>query len=220
MRSDKTVHDDGTYAHVASDAIDWTPSPSATVWRKRLFHQGGAESGVVTSVVRYDEGSSFHRHEHPGGEEILVLDGTFSDDRGEHPAGTFMLNPEGYGHAPQSPGGCILFVRLQQYPDEAQVRVDTTDEGRWKPHSSYEGIETLELHHGGPADYRMLRMEAGAEVPAVPIPDGEEIFVVEGSFEDEHGSYRKGDWVRYPAGSEHSPRSSDGARLLIKRFKS
>jgi anti-sigma factor ChrR (cupin superfamily) len=197
--------------------MDWTPSPSATVWRKRLFHEGGKESGVVTSVVRYEEGSSFHRHEHPGGEEILVLSGTFSDDRGDHPAGTFMLNPEGYGHAPQSPEGCDLFVRLQQFPGSQQVRIDTTS--GWQSHSEYDGLEVIELHtpDAGPAHYRMLRMSAGLEVPSVPIPAGEEIFVVSGAFSDEHGDYEEGDWVRYPAGSAHSPRSESGATLLIKR---
>lgn len=212
-----TIHESGTYAHVSSSEMEWTASPSATVWRKRLFHQGGAESGVVTSVVRYEEGSSFHRHEHPGGEEILVLDGTFSDDRGEHPAGTFMLNPEGYGHAPQSPGGCLLFVRLQQYPNETQVRVDTND--GWQPHSSYDGLEVIQLHtpETGPAHYRMLRMSPGLVVPSVEIPHGEEIFVVSGAFSDEHGSYREGDWVRYPKGSSHAPKTDAGAVLLIKR---
>jgi anti-sigma factor ChrR (cupin superfamily) len=212
-----TIHDPDGFAHVSSSEMDWSPSPSSTVWRKRLFHRGGAESGVVTSVVRYEEGSSFHRHEHPDGEEILVLEGTFSDDRGEHPAGTFMLNPEGYGHAPQSPGGCLLFVRLQQYPNTAQVRVDTTT--GWRAHSRYAGVDVIELHSPaeGPAHYRMLRMAPGTTVDDVAIPAGEEIFVVSGSFGDEHGTYREGDWVRYPAGYAHSPASQNGATLLIKR---
>lgn len=213
-----TIREDGTYAHVSASELEWTRSPSATVWRKRLYHQGGAESGTVTSVVRYEEGSAFHRHEHPGGEEILVLEGQFDDDRGEHPAGTFMLNPEGYGHAPRSEEGCLLFVRLKQYPEAPQVRVDTTDGALWQEHSRYDGIEVLELHEGGPADYRLLRMKPNTTVPTVEIPHGEEIFVIDGEFSDEHGSYIEHDWVRYPAGSEHTPRSNDGALLLIKRF--
>jgi anti-sigma factor ChrR (cupin superfamily) len=36
----------------------------------------GAEKARATSIVRYAPASVFPRHLHPGGEEILVLDGT------------------------------------------------------------------------------------------------------------------------------------------------
>ncbi|CAE7262813.1 unnamed protein product, partial [Symbiodinium sp. KB8] len=63
----------------------WAPSPSASVWRKRLELSGPAEAGRVTSVVQYAAASTFHEHGHPDGEEILVLRGTFSDDSGDYP---------------------------------------------------------------------------------------------------------------------------------------
>ena len=53
------------------------------------------EYGRVTSVVRYAAESSFHTHGHPAGEEILVLDGVFSDEHGDYPAGSYLLNPKG-----------------------------------------------------------------------------------------------------------------------------
>ncbi len=59
-------------------AMAWQASPSSTVWRKRLDLVGG-EYGRVTSVVRYDPKSSFPEHDHPEGEEILVLQGSLSD---------------------------------------------------------------------------------------------------------------------------------------------
>ena len=55
--------------------MEWSPSPSGTVWRKRVHLVGGGESGQVTSVVRYEAGATFPSHDHPGGEEILVLEG-------------------------------------------------------------------------------------------------------------------------------------------------
>ncbi|MEL6200569.1 MAG: cupin domain-containing protein, partial [Pseudomonadota bacterium] len=68
--------------------MDWSASPSGTVWRKRVHLVGPPESGQVTSVVRYQPDSSFPTHDHPEGEEILVLDGVFSDEHGDWPAGT------------------------------------------------------------------------------------------------------------------------------------
>ena len=80
--------------------MEGQPSPSGAVLRKRLHLVGPPESGQVTSVVRYQPGATFPEHGHPEGEEILVLDGTFSDEHGDWPAGTYLLNPEGFHHAP------------------------------------------------------------------------------------------------------------------------
>lgn len=65
--------------------MEWTPSPSGSVWRKRVHLVGPPESGQVTSVVRYEPRSRFPAHDHPEGEEILVLEGVFSDEHGDWP---------------------------------------------------------------------------------------------------------------------------------------
>jgi hypothetical protein len=72
--------------------MPWEPSPSGTVWRKPLFRHGG-QFRPVTSLVRYAPGGAFPEHTHPQGEEILVLDGVFSDEYGDYPAGTFPMHP-------------------------------------------------------------------------------------------------------------------------------
>jgi anti-sigma factor ChrR (cupin superfamily) len=58
----------------------WQASPHKGVLRKPLAREE-AERGHATSIVRYDAGASFTAHGHPLGEEILVLDGIFSDDK-------------------------------------------------------------------------------------------------------------------------------------------
>ena len=80
------------FAVVHTAQMDWQPSPSGTVWRKRLDLAGPSETGRVTSVVRYDPDSEFHEHPHPDGEEIFVLEGVFSDEHGDYPAGSFLLD--------------------------------------------------------------------------------------------------------------------------------
>ena len=77
----------------------------------------------MTSLVRYAPGDAFPEHEHPQGEEILVLDGVFSDEHGDYPAGTFPMNPHGIRHSPCSQPGCTLFVRLRQYPGNDRPRL-------------------------------------------------------------------------------------------------
>ena len=82
-------------AIVRTNGMEWRSSPARGVWRKRLELVGEAEAGRVTSVVRFDPGARFPDHDHPGGEEMFVLDGVFSDETGNYPAGSYLLNPEG-----------------------------------------------------------------------------------------------------------------------------
>ena len=69
--------DTGVRCHLHGADLPWAASPSASVWRRRLALEGPLEAGRVTSIVRYDAGSSFHEHGHPDGEEILVLSGAW-----------------------------------------------------------------------------------------------------------------------------------------------
>lgn len=199
--------------------MDWAPSPSPTVWRKRLELAGPVEAGRVTSVVRYDAGSEFHSHPHPDGEEILVLDGVFTDASGDHPAGTYLLNPEGFEHAPSSRDGCVLFVKLRQYAglERPQVRVDTAA-SEWTPHASVAGVEVIHLYRSEtyPEQMRLMRLAPGSDIPTQHFPHGEEIFVVSGSLTDEHGEYRAGSWIRFDVGESHSPKTGDGCVLYVK----
>ena len=89
---------------IRTSDMPWVASPAPGVERKLLAREG-AESGHATSIVRYAPGAAFSRHMHPFGEEILVLDGVFSDENGDYPAGTYLRNPPGSGHAPFSKDG-------------------------------------------------------------------------------------------------------------------
>jgi anti-sigma factor ChrR (cupin superfamily) len=90
--------------------LPWEPSPAPGVERRYLVRDEAF--GLVTSIVRYAPGASFPAHAHPGGEEILVLEGTFADEHGVYPAGTYLRNPPGSRHHPYSPDGCVIFVKL------------------------------------------------------------------------------------------------------------
>ena len=199
-------------------AMEWSTTPSATVWRKRLHRVGPAESGQVTSVVRYAEDSRFPAHEHPEGEEILVLSGTFSDEHGDWHAGSYLLNPEGFRHAPFSRGGCELFVKLRQFPgvDREHVVVETAS-ADWLD-GDRPGVSVLPLYsQAGYADTMHLeRWVPGASLAGKRYDEGAELFVLAGTFEDDDGAYTQGTWLRLPRGYEHHARTSAGCRLYVK----
>jgi anti-sigma factor ChrR (cupin superfamily) len=205
-------------AVVRSGEMDYQPCPSPTVWCKRLYLDGPTEAGIVTSVVRYEAGSEFPTHYHPDGEEIFVLDGVFSDEHGDYPAGTYLLNPDRTSHAPFSKDGCVLFVKLRQYKGfgRTQVQINTnvldwqprTDTGIWQ--------KPLYLQGGFKEWTQLLKLDPGAEAPHHNHSNGEEVFVIDGEFEDEDGVYPAGTWTRSPPGSSHTVKSPKGAILYVR----
>jgi anti-sigma factor ChrR (cupin superfamily) len=202
---------------VDTAAMEWSPSPSGTVWRKRVHLVGPVESGQVTSVVRYEPHSTFHVHEHPGGEEILVLEGVFSDEHGDWPAGTYLLNPEGFRHTPFSRGGCELFVKLRQFPGRTREHVAIRAESLpWEPTRAGVAVRRLYAQAGFEDSVRLERWAPGARLDRIEYPRGAELFVLEGSFADEAGAFARRTWLRLPPGASHAPATSEGCVLYIK----
>ena len=202
-------------ASLATDA-HWLPSPQAGVER-RLLDRVGGEVARATSIVRYLPGASFHRHVHGGGEEILVLEGVFSDERGDYPACSYLRNPPGSAHAPFSREGCLLFVKLWQFdPQDLQpVCIDTRSEP-WQQ-GLVPGLHVMPLHEWGGVSTALVRWAPQTVFKPHRHPGGEEILVLEGVFRDAAGSYPQGSWLRSPRGSEHAPfTGAEGALIYVK----
>ena len=182
---------------------EWLPSPMAGVWRKPLARED-AERGHATSIVRYEPGARFRAHDHPLGEEILVLEGVFSDETGDYPAGTYFRNPEGFRHAPFSEEGCVLLVKLHQFqPDDTDHVVIDTYNTLFQPGNG--NLQVLPLHQHATEQVALVRWPANEQFKAHTHFGGEEIYVISGEFKDELGSYPAGSWLRSPHLSEHCP---------------
>ncbi len=198
-----------------ADEARWVPSPMAGVER-RMLERDGEEVARATSIVRYQAGSRFDRHEHALGEEFLVLEGTFADEEGEYPVGSYVRNPPGSSHAPFSEAGCTLFVKLRQFhPDDRERIVIDTPSEEWFPGLT-RGIAVLPLHGFGSERVSLVRWAPHTTFPAHMHPAGEEIFVLDGAVEDDEGRYAAGSWLRNPPGSEHAPFSLEGCLLYVK----
>lgn len=216
MASMKINADFAKRVQVDTAAMHWIASPSGGVERKMLDRIGD-EQARATSIVRYVPGSRFTAHEHPLGEEFYVLDGVFSDEHGDYPAGTYVRNPDGSRHAPYSDPGCTIFVKLRQFAvdDQRQAVIDTRS-GAWKSRG-LSGLSAMTLHEQGRETVRLVRFEPGAAIADDPHPGGEEVLVIEGTLQDEFGHYPPGTWLRQPNGSRHAPFSETGCLLWVKR---
>lgn len=205
-------------ARVVQHATDaaWTPSPLPGVGR-RMLDRVGDEVARATSIVRYAAGSRFDEHVHHGGEEILVLDGVFSDEHGDYPAGTYLRNPPGTRHAPFSREGCTLFVKLWQFAasDLKPVRIATSSTA-WRP-GLVPGLSVMPLHEYDGVSTALVRWAPDTQFNMHMHPGGEEILVLEGVFRDEDGSYPAGTWLRNPRWSRHTPYTgAEGALIYVK----
>lgn len=198
---------------IETQRAPWVSSPMPGVQRLYLERDGG-EVARATSLVRFAPGAHFSHHTHELGEEFFVLEGTFVDEDAIYPAGTYVRHPPGSSHQPHSPDGCLLFVKLRQFePDDLALVVIQTQHLRG---ASEAGLDVLPLHEFRGVQTTLRRFAPGAIAPAHAHPGGEEIFVISGSLEDEHGHYPARTWIRSPRGSSHQPRSAEGCVLLVK----
>lgn len=200
---------------VYTEDMPWTDSPLAGV-RRRMLERDGEEVARATSIVRYGPGSRFSEHSHGLGEEFLVLDGVFSDDHGDYPAGTYVRNPPGSRHSPHSRDGCTLFVKLRQMDAEERVfvRIDTTNTP-WSP-GSEPGLLVMPLHSSEREAVALMKLAPRTRLERHPHPAGEEIWVLEGVLEDDDGTYPEGTWLRNPPGSSHARRTREGCVFYSK----
>lgn len=198
-----------------SEDLPWRDSPIPGVQR-RMLERDGEEVARATTIVRYVPGSTFSAHTHGGGEEFIVLEGVFSDEKGDYPVGTYVRNPVGSTHTPSSAEGCTILVKLHQmHPeDRARVAIDTTTVD-WLP-GLIPGLEVMPLHTYGTESTALVKWAPGTQFQTHRHWGGEEIFVLKGIFADEQGRYPQGTWLRNPSGSVHTPFSIEGCTIYVK----
>lgn len=210
------LHSDITQrAVVDTTQLAWQDSPVAGITR-RLIERDGGEVARATSLVRYAADSQFSAHRHDGGEEIFVLDGVLSDQFGDYPTGTYLRNPPGSAHAPGSTLGCLLFVKLRHLEaDDHQRVVINTTQAAWSP-GLVPGLSVLSLAQHGGEHTALVRWAPGTVFQPHRHFGGEEIFVLDGVFEDDNGRYPAGTWLRSPHLSMHRPWSTTGCTIFVK----
>jgi len=215
MNEDRVNADFRRRVVIATETLSWRPSPQKGVER-RLLDRIGGEIARATSLVRYAPASHFPAHAHALGEEFLVLDGVFSDEQGDYPAGTYVRNPPGSSHAPYTGPGCTILVKLRQMPqtESDHLVVDTTT-AVWR--SQAEGLARLPLFASPDEMVALESLAPGADQPEQAQTGGEEIFVLSGELMDGEGTYSAATWIRNPAGHRRALKSQRGATYWVKR---
>ena len=195
----------------------WVDSPMAGVERMMLDRIGD-EVARATSIVMYAPFSDFSEHQHSGGEEFYVLDGVFSDEHADYPQGSYVRNPIGTSHTPRiGEEGATIFVKLHQFKEaDIEQKVIDTSAQAWRQ-GLVDGLTVMPLHEFESEHVALVKWEPNTQFNSHQHWGGEEIFVLEGTFYDEHGAYPKGSWLRSPHLSNHQPfTKEDGALIYVK----
>ncbi len=195
----------------------WIESPMPGVERMML-DRVGYEVARATSVVRYAPHSEFSSHTHNGGEEFLVLEGVFSDEHQSYSKGSYVRNPIGTSHTPKiGKEGATIFVKLHQFDrDDKEQKMIDTQNSPWQQ-GLVDGLTVMPLHEFKGEHAALVQWAPHTQFQVHKHWGGEEIFVLEGTFYDEHGRYPKGSWLRSPHMSQHTPfTKEDGALIYVK----
>jgi len=211
------------FAGVNFDAAQYIASPSYGV-NRFMLDRIGEEKARATTIVQYQPNSKFPEHEHIGGEEFLVLEGTFKDQFGEFKQGTYVRNPIGSKHAPWvDADGCTILVKLLQMAETGEgivpLHVDfTKDQGATTGYGS-----ALELYTNEVTGERvqMCWVQPDTVFPTDELcSNGEELFVYDGSLKIGGEEYPKWGWLRFPASGDARRSSlksgSSGAQVYKK----
>ena len=202
---------------VVMQSSQFVSSPCDGVIRTLLERSEDSEYAISTTLVEFQPDSRFDEHIHDHGEELFVLEGTFSDEYGDYPEGTYIRNPNGTKHSPFSKKGCKLFVKLRQFDNKDDKRIIiNTNKQSWLP-GLVKGLEVMPLHNFEHENTALVKWDKNTQFNFHQHFGGEEILVLNGTFYDEFGSYPKLTWIRNPHMSKHTPYTlDDGALIFVK----
>lgn len=105
--------------------------------------------------------------------------------------------------------------------DFSQRVVIHADQLEWSP-SPMPGVDRRMLDRIGAEVARattIVRYAAGSKFSAHTHTGGEEFIVLEGVFQDEHGDYPAGTYVRNPPTTSHTPGSELGCTIFVKLWQ-
>jgi len=205
---------------IQQSTLPWIATPWAGV-QQRTLEGGGDAAARATAIVKCAPGSSIVSCTHELGEEFVVLDGVVTDEFGSYGKrsyvkASYVTNRTGSAHACESASGCMLFVKRHHLePDDDQRIVVDTATMPWYQ-GMVDGLSVMPLSEFGTRHTALVRWAPGTRFNPHRHYGGEEIYVLEGVFEDEFGRYPAGTWLRSPHLSAHCPFSIEGCTILVK----
>ena len=97
-------------------ALQETGINTAGIFVKALRND---ENGRPPSILlKFEAGAQYPYHNHPGGEEIFVLEGSCTIEDAVLMTGDYLYTPPGFKHGVRSENGCLLLLLI---PEEVEI---------------------------------------------------------------------------------------------------
>lgn len=101
---------------VRSHEIEWKPldEPGVSGISVKVLQFDEAANRAPTILLKFEAGATYPPHNHPGGEEIFVIEGDIKLGKDPLHAGDYLYTAPNNIHAVRSIGGCVVLVKTPQ----------------------------------------------------------------------------------------------------------
>ena len=192
-------------ALIDTNTIQWQETQVKNVFKKILAIKDKEE----TSFIKLNEGSVLNQEQKINSVEIFVLEGTYINEYGEYPQGTYLRLPEENEVLVKSDKACVIFRKTNFFTDKQKIIIDTNTT-LWLQGQG--NLEVMPLYE----QTALVKWPKGERFIPHKHWGGEEIIVLKGVFMDEYGEYPKGSWIRSPHLSEHFPYVNEETIIFVK----
>lgn len=183
----------------------WKKIGNKGIFVKQLSKKENEE----TSILRIEKDTKLNTQSKINSVEIFVLEGIYINEYGEFKAGTYLQFPKEDEAYVTSRNSCTVFRKINYFEMKEQIIIDTKNES-W--HQGHGNLEVMPLYE----QTALVKWPKGERFIPHKHWGGEEIFVLSGTFMDEHGNYPKGTWIRSPHLSEHFPYVEEETIIYVK----
>jgi quercetin dioxygenase-like cupin family protein len=101
---------------VKTSEIEWKPLPEEDVTgiyvKSLLFDSDTKRSPTI--LLKFEPGAAYPLHNHPGGEEIFVLEGDIKLGKDELLAGDYLFTAKNNKHRVSTTKGCVVLLKAPQ----------------------------------------------------------------------------------------------------------
>jgi quercetin dioxygenase-like cupin family protein len=105
---------------IHSEQIDWRPlsEPGVSGVFVKVLRFDKETRRAPTILLKFEAGATYPAHNHPGGEEVFVLEGDLKLGKDHLYAGDYLYTSPNGKHAVRSEGGCVVLVNV---PEEVEI---------------------------------------------------------------------------------------------------
>jgi quercetin dioxygenase-like cupin family protein len=105
---------------VRSNEVAWQPlaEPGIVGVSVKVLRFDPVQGRAPTILLKFDRGARYPAHNHPGGEEIFVLEGDIRVGKDLLHAGDYLHTVPNNVHAVHSENGCVVLVNV---PEEVEL---------------------------------------------------------------------------------------------------